>query len=68
MLTTVASGNFLRAIKIAIKEIKPAKHLKKCKFFEKHFDSEFNFLYSYYDKNTKTMAISKKQIGIAPER
>jgi len=42
--------------------------LKKCKFFEKYFDSEFNFLYSYYDKNTKKMAVSKMQVSIAPER
>ena len=31
MLTTVARGNFLKAINIAIKAIKPEKHLKKCK-------------------------------------
>ena len=29
-LTTVANGNFLKAIKIAIIAINPAKHLKKC--------------------------------------
>ncbi len=29
MLTTVAKGNFLNAINIAIKAIKPEKHLKK---------------------------------------
>jgi serine/threonine-protein kinase PRP4 len=42
------------------------KMLKKCKFFEKHFDSEFNFLYTYYDKNTKETVVSKMQVGIAP--
>ena len=31
MLTTVASGKLLRAIKIATKAISPKKHLKKCK-------------------------------------
>ena len=31
MLTTVAKGNSLRAIKIATKAIKPDVHLKKCK-------------------------------------
>ena len=31
MLTTVANGNFLKAIKIAIIAIKPAIHLKECK-------------------------------------
>ena len=30
ILTTVAKGNFLRAIKIATKAIKPEIHLKKC--------------------------------------
>ena len=29
ILTTVAKGNFLNAINIAIKAIKPEKHLKK---------------------------------------
>lgn len=29
------------------------KMLKKCKHFDKYFDSEFNFLYTYYDKSTK---------------
>jgi len=29
------------------------KMLKKCKYFDKYFDSEFNFLYSFYDKSTK---------------
>ena len=33
ILTTVARGNFLSAIKIAINEIIPAKHLQKCKLF-----------------------------------
>ena len=33
ILTTVARGNFLSAIKIAIKEIMPARHLQKCKTF-----------------------------------
>ena len=32
MLVTVAKGNERRAIKIAIKAIRPAKHLWKCKF------------------------------------
>jgi hypothetical protein len=31
ILTTVASGKLLSAIKIATKAIKPEKHLKKCK-------------------------------------
>ena len=31
MLTTVASGNSLRAIKIATKAINPEIHLNKCK-------------------------------------
>ena len=31
ILTTVAKGKFLKAINIAIKAIKPDKHLKKCK-------------------------------------
>ena len=31
ILTTVASGNFLKAIKIATKAIKPDKHLRACK-------------------------------------
>ena len=31
MLTTVARGNFLKAIKIATKAIKPDKHLRACK-------------------------------------
>ena len=31
MLTTVANGNFLKAIKIATKAINPDTHLKKCK-------------------------------------
>ena len=31
MLTTVAKGSFLRAIKIATKAINPDIHLKKCK-------------------------------------
>ena len=31
MLTTVAKGNFLKAINIATKAIKPETHLKKCK-------------------------------------
>jgi len=31
MLTTVANGKLLRAIKIATKAINPEKHLKKCK-------------------------------------
>ena len=31
ILTTVAKGNFLRAIKIATKAIKPDMHLNKCK-------------------------------------
>ena len=31
ILTTVAKGNFLKAIKIAIKAIKPETHLKKCR-------------------------------------
>ena len=31
MLTTVANGKLLRAIKIATKAISPEKHLKKCK-------------------------------------
>jgi hypothetical protein len=31
MLTTVANGKFLNAIKIAINAINPNKHLKKCK-------------------------------------
>ena len=31
ILTTVANGKFLKAINIAIKAIKPNKHLKKCK-------------------------------------
>jgi hypothetical protein len=44
------------------------KMLKKCKFFEKHFDSEFNFLYNFYDKNTKLMTVSKLQLSITPER
>ena len=30
ILTTVASGRVLRAIKIAINAIKPKQHLKKC--------------------------------------
>ena len=30
ILTTVAKGRFLNAINIAIKAIKPDKHLKKC--------------------------------------
>ena len=29
------------------------KMLKKCKHYEKFFDSEFNFLHQFYDKNTK---------------
>ena len=31
MLTTVANGKLLSAIKIATKAINPEKHLKKCK-------------------------------------
>ena len=31
ILTTVANGNFLKAIKIATKAIKPDTHLRKCK-------------------------------------
>ena len=31
MLTTVANGKLLKAIKIATKAINPEKHLKKCK-------------------------------------
>ena len=31
MLTTVAKGNFLKAIKIATIAIKPAIHLNECK-------------------------------------
>ena len=31
ILTTVAKGNFLKAIKIATKAIKPDKHLRACK-------------------------------------
>ena len=31
ILTTVASGKFLKAINIATKAISPNKHLKKCK-------------------------------------
>ena len=31
ILTTVASGNSLKAIKIATNAIKPDKHLKECK-------------------------------------
>ena len=31
ILTTVANGNFLKAIKIATKAIKPDKHLRACK-------------------------------------
>ena len=31
ILTTVAKGNFLNAIKIATKAINPDMHLKKCK-------------------------------------
>ena len=31
ILTTVARGNFLKAIKIATKAIKPDKHLRACK-------------------------------------
>ena len=31
MLTTVANGNFLKAIKIATKAINPDVHLRKCK-------------------------------------
>ena len=31
ILTTVANGNFLKAIKIATKAISPEKHLRKCK-------------------------------------
>ncbi len=31
MLTTVAKGNSLKAIKIAIKAINPDVHLNKCK-------------------------------------
>ena len=31
ILTTVANGKLLRAIKIATKAINPEKHLKKCK-------------------------------------
>ena len=31
ILTTVAKGRFRNPIKIAIKAIKPKKHLKKCK-------------------------------------
>ena len=30
MLTTVAKGKFLKAVKIESKAIKPKKHLKKC--------------------------------------
>ena len=42
------------------------KMLKKCKFFEKYFDSEFNFLYSSYDMITKTVATTKIQASITP--
>ena len=31
ILTTVANGKLLKAIKIATKAINPEKHLKKCK-------------------------------------
>ena len=31
MLTTVAKGNFLKAMKIATNAINPDKHLRKCK-------------------------------------
>ena len=31
MLTTVANGNFLKAMKIATNAINPDKHLRKCK-------------------------------------
>ena len=44
------------------------KMLKKCKFFEKYFDSEFNFLYSSYDKIKKTVTTTKIQASITPER
>lgn len=42
------------------------KMLKKCKYFDKHFDSEYNFLYSWYDKNTKSMTVTKMQVSITP--
>ncbi len=42
------------------------KMLKKCAHYHKYFDSEFNFLYSYYDKNTKENTVKKLQIAITP--
>lgn len=44
------------------------KMLKKCRYFDQHFDSEYNFLYNYYDKNKKTMVVTKMQVSISPER
>ena len=39
------------------------KMLKKCAHYHKYFDSEFNFLYSYYDKNTKENTVKNLQIA-----
>lgn len=44
------------------------KMLKKCKYVENYFDSEYNFLHNFYDKNKKEMTEVKIQVGITPER
>lgn len=44
------------------------KMLKKCLHHNKYFDQESNFLYEYYDSNTKTNSIKKMQISITPDR
>ena len=42
------------------------KMLKKSKHYDKYFDSQYNFLYSFYDKSKKSMAVAKMQVSITP--
>lgn len=42
--------------------------LKKCKHYQQYFDSDFNFLYTYYDTHTKLNAVNKIQVAITQER
>lgn len=44
------------------------KMLKNSIFMNKHFDEEFNFLFSTVDKITKKSVIKKMQISITAEK
>lgn len=44
------------------------KMLRKCRHFEKYFDSEYNFIMEYYDQQTKQLAVRVVTPAITPER